>query len=77
MIHDPHIIEYAESEIYLLDIVYNDLKYQKYSYDDMCHIAQQFGFTQKKKRMKLEAGRNSMIGIVKSWTRITNIMDAK
>ena len=77
MIHDPHIIEYAESEIYLLDIVYNDLKYQKYSYDDMCHIAQQFGFTPKEKAYEIGSWPNSMIGIVKSWTRITNIMDAK
>lgn len=53
MLHDPHIIEYAENEIYLLDIIYNDLKYQKYSYDDLCRIAQQFGFTPKEKAYEI------------------------
>ena len=49
MVHDPHIIEYPESSIYLLDIVYNDMAFRKYTYEEMCLTAQRFGFTTKER----------------------------
>lgn len=53
MVHDPHIIEYAESRLYLLDIIYNDLAFRKYDYADMCHVAYEFGLTPKEKAYEL------------------------
>ena len=41
MKHDPHIIEYPESKVVLLDIVNNDIEFSKYSYDDMRSIAEE------------------------------------
>lgn len=53
MKNDPHIIEYPESNLYLLDIVYNQMDFAKYEYDDMCHIANQFGLTPKEKAFEI------------------------
>lgn len=39
MERDPHIIKYQESKVFLLDIVVNDMKFQKLSYEDMCSVA--------------------------------------
>ena len=39
MERDPHIIKYPESKVFLLDIVVNDMKFQKLSYEDMCDVA--------------------------------------
>ena len=47
MEHDPHIIEYPESGLYLLDIVHNSMEFSKYEYDAMCHVAGQFGLQAK------------------------------
>ena len=47
MAHDPHIVEYPESNIYLLDIIYNDMEFKKYDFEDMCYIANQFGLIHK------------------------------
>ena len=33
MKNDPHIIEYPNSELFLLDIVYNNMNFSKYEYD--------------------------------------------
>ena len=38
--NDPHIIKYAKSNIYLLDIILNDLEFATYSYDDLKIAAQ-------------------------------------
>ncbi len=53
MEHDPHIIEYPESGLFLLDIVSNQIAFAKYAYDDMCHIAGRFGFSHKEKAAEL------------------------
>lgn len=53
MKNDPHIIEYPESNLYLLDIVYNQMDFTKYEYDDMCHIANKFGLTPKEKAFEI------------------------
>ena len=53
MKNDPHIIEYPESELFLLDIVRNDMEFSKYEYDQMVDIANQFGFTYKEKAFEI------------------------
>jgi predicted kinase len=46
--HDPHIIDYDESEIYLLDIVKNDLHFSKLDYNELFAIASLFSLKCKK-----------------------------
>lgn len=53
MEHDPHIIEYPQSNLYLLDIVHNRIDFAKYEYEDMCHVAEQFGLTPKEKAFEI------------------------
>lgn len=53
MKNDPHIIEYPESKLYLLDIVYNQMDFAKYNYETMCDIAHQFGLTPKEKAFEI------------------------
>ena len=55
MKNDPHIIEYPESKLFLLDIVYNDMQYRKYSFEQMCSVADEFGLTHKEKAFVLES----------------------
>lgn len=51
--NDPHIIEYPESQLFLLDIVYNQMDFAKYEYDDMCVIADKFGLMHKEKAFEI------------------------
>lgn len=53
MEHDPHIIEYPESKLILLDIVYNTLAFRKYNYEDMAHVGRDLGLTIKKQAYEL------------------------
>lgn len=53
MKNDPHIIEYPNSELFLLDIVQNDMDFSKYEYDTMVDIANQFGLTPKEKAFEI------------------------
>ena len=53
MKNDPHIIEYPESKLFLLDIVYNDMKFSKYEYDAMVNVANQFGLIPKEKAFEI------------------------
>jgi predicted kinase len=53
MQHDPHVIEYPESQLFLLDIIYNRLDFAKYEYDRMVDVAYQFGLTTKEKALEL------------------------
>lgn len=53
MKNDPHIIEYPESELFLLDIVRNDMEFSKYEYEKMVDIANQFGLTHKEKAFEI------------------------
>lgn len=53
MKNDPHIIEYPESKLFLLDIIYNDMVFHKYDYDTMIDIANQFGITPKEKAYEI------------------------
>ena len=51
--HDPHIIAYPESRLFLLDIVHNRMDFEKYAYDDMCRVALKFGLEPKKKAYEI------------------------
>ena len=53
MKNDPHIIEYPESKLFLLDIVYNQMDFAKYEYDKMVDVANQFGLTTKEKAFEI------------------------
>lgn len=53
MKNDPHIIEYPNSELFLLDIVQNDMNFSKYEYDTMVDIANHFGLTPKEKAFEI------------------------
>ena len=53
MEHDPHIIEYSESKLFLLDIVCNQMNFEKYSYDVMCDVAKQLGLSHKEKAYEI------------------------
>lgn len=53
MKNDPHIIEYPNSELFLLDIVQNDMDFKKYEYDTMVDIANQFGLTPKENAFEI------------------------
>lgn len=53
MEHDPHIIEYPKSKLTLLDIVYNEMDFTKYGYDEMCDVAEQLGLSHKEKAYEI------------------------
>ena len=44
---DPHIIKYKQNECILLDIIYNDIKFHKLSYDEMRKVARDIGIKTK------------------------------
>ena len=45
--HDPHIIKYKKNECILLDIIKNDMKFEKYPYIEMCEVATDLGLEHK------------------------------
>ncbi|MBR6877439.1 MAG: T4 RnlA family RNA ligase, partial [Neisseriaceae bacterium] len=49
IVNDPHIVQYAENHLYLLDIVKNDFTFTKFPYTQLTEIAQQFGLACKKR----------------------------
>ena len=53
MKNDPHIIEYPENKLFLLDIVHNDIEFSKYEYDEMVNMANQFGLIPKEKAFEI------------------------
>lgn len=53
MEHDPHIIEYPESGLYLLDMIRNQMTCSRYTYEEMCHVADQFGLCPKEKAYEI------------------------
>lgn len=55
MKNDPHIIEYPENKLFLLDIVYNEMQYKKYPFEKLCCVAHQFGLEHKEKAYILES----------------------
>lgn len=53
MKNDPHIIEYPENKLILLDIIKNDIKYSKYEFEDLCNIANKLGIEHKRKAYEI------------------------
>ena len=51
--NDPHIIEYEDSKIVLLDVIKNSLDFHKLDYDAMCHIANKIGLEHKVKAYEI------------------------
>ncbi len=54
MKNDPHIIDYDASKLFLLDIVYNEMTYRKFSFAQLCEFADKHGITHKEKAFVLE-----------------------
>lgn len=53
MTHDPHIIEYPQSGLYLLDIVHNQMDFARFDYDEMRIVADRFGLIPKEKAFEI------------------------
>lgn len=53
MEHDPHVIEYPGSRLFLLDIIKNDMDFFRYEYDELVETARQFGLTPKEKAYEI------------------------
>lgn len=53
-VRDPHIIEYQESRLYLLDIIYNEIPCRKYTFERTCEVADMFGLRHKERAMVIE-----------------------
>lgn len=53
MKHDPHIIEYPQSELFLLDIVRNQMEFSKYEYESMVAIANTLELKPKEKAFEI------------------------
>lgn len=47
MEHDPHVIDYPESKLFLLDIVYNDIHFKKMPFYEVSNIADNLGIQHK------------------------------
>ena len=53
MKNDPHIIEYPESELFLLAIIKNDIKFAQYPYEQVVNIGQKLGLKTKTKAFEI------------------------
>ena len=53
MKHDPHIIEYPQSELFLLDIIHNQMDFSKYTYEEMVNAANVLGLQHKEKAFEI------------------------
>lgn len=49
MENDPHIIKYPESKVVLLDVIKNQIEYEKLPYDKLTELANNMGFVVKEK----------------------------
>lgn len=58
--NDPHIIEYLESKVILLDIVHRSEKFEKVSYDLLSVIGERFGFEVKRKLFTCKSWKDFM-----------------
>lgn len=45
--NDPHIIDYPNDELFLLDIVYNELDFKKFEYAELVRVAKELGLKHK------------------------------
>lgn len=51
--NDPHVIDYDESNLYLLDIVRNDMNFKKVDYEQVKNFAEANGMTCKEKAIEI------------------------
>lgn len=49
MINDPHIIEYSENKVVLLDVIKNQINFEKLPYEELVELASEIGLIVKKK----------------------------
>lgn len=70
MKNDPHIIDYSESKVILLDIVANSITFSKLDYDTLCHVANTIGLKVKEKAIELTSWEEFM-----DWYRYINRHD--
>ena len=54
MVRDPHIIEYPDNRLYLLDIIYNEIPCRKYGFEQTCEVADMFGLRHKERAIVIE-----------------------
>lgn len=54
MKNDPHIIEYEEDKLILLDIVRNQIEFSKYSYEDLTRIGCDLGISVKERAIVID-----------------------
>ena len=52
--HDPHIIEYSESHLVLLDAIKNTIDYKALPYEVLCDIAKEIGCAVKEKAFEIK-----------------------
>ena len=55
MVNDPHIIEYPESKVVLLDVIKNQVEYEKMPYDKLVELAKEIGLVVKEKAYEIES----------------------
>lgn len=55
MENDPHIIEYPKSKVVLLDVVKNQMKFEKLPYDELFQLATKLGIKVKEKAFVIES----------------------
>lgn len=53
MTHDPHVIDYPQNELFLLDIVRNQMEFSKYEYEEMVNVANTIGLIPKEKAFEI------------------------
>lgn len=53
MTHDPHVIDYPESNLYLLTIVKNAIQFAQFEYDQVKHIGEDLGISVKEKAFEI------------------------
>jgi predicted kinase len=53
-IFDPHIVEYKEEDLILLDVMHRSYNYQKLEYKDLCSVAKQFNMNVKQQTVELK-----------------------
>lgn len=63
-VHDPHIVHYYESDLILLDIIYNQYEYKHINYNDMKQVADTFNLHYKK-----------LVKIIYSWDEFNEFIN--
>lgn len=53
MINDPHIIKYPESKVVLLDVIKNQIEFEKLPYDELVDLANNIGLVVKEKAYEI------------------------